>query len=122
MGWYFIRRGAWRRHMVCMIIAFLVCLFSLATSLIMLGLARSRGIHRLARGGLLSDSCLARSSGVCDLAIGHSYARSSFSSPMGPAHTNRALDNPYLAVRVGYRRSSLLNALQMGPSTGALEL
>jgi uncharacterized membrane protein YozB (DUF420 family) len=31
MGWYFIRRGAWRRHMVCMITAvissvcFLVC-------------------------------------------------------------------------------------------------
>jgi len=39
---------------------------------------------------------------------------------MGPAQANRALDDPNLAVRVGYRSSRLLNALQMVPSTGAL--
>ena len=39
---------------------------------------------------------------------------------MGPAQANRALDNPYLAVRVGYRRSSLLNALPMVPSPRSL--
>ena len=28
-GWYFIRRGAWRRHMVCMIIALISSVFFL---------------------------------------------------------------------------------------------
>jgi len=77
-------------------------------------------IHRLDRGGLLSDPCLARSAGVCDVAPGHSDACSGFSSPMGPAQADRALDDPHLAVRVGYRSSRLLNALQMVPSTCAL--
>ena len=39
---------------------------------------------------------------------------------MGPAQADRALDDPNLAVRVGYRSSRLLNALQMVSSTGAL--
>ena len=39
---------------------------------------------------------------------------------MGPAQADRALDDPNLAVRVSYRSSRLLNALQMVPSTGAL--
>ena len=39
---------------------------------------------------------------------------------MGPAQANRALDDPDLAVRVGYRSSSLLNALPMVPSTRSL--
>ena len=39
---------------------------------------------------------------------------------MGPAQADRALDDPNLALRVGYRSSRLLNALQMVPSTGAL--
>ena len=39
---------------------------------------------------------------------------------MGPAQADRALDDPNLAVRVGYRRSSLLNALPMVPSTRSL--
>ena len=39
---------------------------------------------------------------------------------MGPAQADRALDDPNLAVRVSYRRSSLLNALPMVPSAGAL--
>jgi hypothetical protein len=39
---------------------------------------------------------------------------------MGPAQADRALDDPNLAVRIGYRSSRLLNALQMVPSTGAL--
>ena len=72
------------------------------------------------RGGLLSDPCLARSAGVCDAALGHFDPYSGFSSPMGPAQADRALDDPNLAVRVGYRRSRLFNALQMVPSTGAL--
>ena len=41
---------------------------------------------------------------------------------MGPAQANRALDDPDLAVRVCHRRSGLLNALPMVPSTGALKL
>ena len=39
---------------------------------------------------------------------------------MGPAQADRALDDPNLAVRIGYRSSRLLNALQMVPSTGTL--
>ena len=39
---------------------------------------------------------------------------------MGPAQADRALDDPNLAVRVGYRSSRLLNALPMVPSAGAL--
>jgi len=77
-------------------------------------------VHRLDRGGLLSDPCLARSAGVCDAALGHFDACSGFSSPMGPAQAGRALDDSNLAVRVSYRSSRLLNALQMVPSTCAL--
>jgi len=77
-------------------------------------------IYRLDRWGLLSDASLARSAGVCDAAVGHFDTCSGFSSPMGPAQTNRALDDPNLAVRIGYRSSRLLNALQMVPSTGTL--
>ena len=121
-GWYFIRRGAWRRHMVCMIIALaLVCLFS--DWLHHLSCARWREIfriYRLDRWGLLSDPCLARSAGVCDAAVSHFDACSGFSSPMGPAQADRALDDPNLAIRIGYRSSRLLNALQMVPSTCAL--
>ena len=99
----------------------LVCLFS--DWLHHLSCARWREIfriYRLDRGGLLSDPSLARSAGVCDAAVGHFDACSGFSSPMGPAQADRALDDPNLAVRVGYRSPRLLNALQMVPSTGTL--
>ena len=99
----------------------LVCLFS--DWLHHLSCSRWREIfriHRLGRGSLLSDPGLARSAGVCDAAIGHFNACSGFSPPMGPTQTDRALDDPNLAVRVRYRSSRLLNALQMVPSTGAL--
>jgi hypothetical protein len=99
----------------------LICLFS--DWLHHLSCARWREIFRiygLDRGGLLSDPGLARSAGVCDAAVGHFDACSGFSSPMGPAQADRALDDPNLALRVGYRSSRLLNALQMVPSTGAL--
>jgi len=39
---------------------------------------------------------------------------------MGPAQADRALDDPNLAVRVGYWSSRLLDALQMVPAAGAL--
>jgi hypothetical protein len=99
----------------------LVCLFS--GWLHHLSCARGREIfriHRLDRGGLLSDPGLARSAGVCDAAVGRFDACSGFSAPMGPAQADRALDDPNLVVRVGYWRSSLLNALPMVPSTGSL--
>ena len=99
----------------------LVCLFS--DWLHHLSCARWREIfriHRLDRWGLLSDASLARSAGVCDAAIGYFDACSGFSSPMGPAQADRALDDPNLALRVGYRSFRLLNALQMVSSTGAL--
>jgi len=39
---------------------------------------------------------------------------------MGPTQAGRALDNPNLAVRFGYGRSSLFSALPMVPSTRSL--
>ena len=99
----------------------LVCLFS--DWLHHLSCARWREvfrIYRLDRWGLLSDASLARFAGVCDAAVGHFDACSGFSSPMGPAQADRALDDPYLAVRVGYRSSRLLNALPMVPSPRSL--
>ena len=77
-------------------------------------------IYRLARGGLLPDPGLARSVGVCDAAVGHFDACSGFSSPMGPAQADRALDDPNLALCVGHWSSRLFNALPMVPSAGAL--
>jgi hypothetical protein len=97
----------------------LVCLFS--DWLYHLSCARRREIfriHRLARGGLLSGPGLACPAGLCDAAAGDFDTRSRFSSPMGSAHADRALDDPNLALRVGHRGSRLFNALQMVPSTG----
>ena len=121
-GWYFIRRGAWRRHMVCMITALIssVCFHWLHH----LSCARWREIFRilrLDRRGLLSDARFPRSAGVCNVAAGHFDACSGFSSSMGPAQADRALDDPNLALRVSHRSSRLFNALQMVPSTGALK-
>jgi hypothetical protein len=99
----------------------LVCLFS--DWLHHLSRARWREIfriHRLDRGRLLSDPCLARSTGLCDAAVGRFDAHTGFPSPMGPAQADRALDDPNLAVRVGYWSSRLLDALQMVPAAGAL--
>src|SRR5262249_58034860 len=73
-----------------------------------------------ARGHLLSDPGLARPAGLHDAAVGHFDACSGFSSPMGPASADRALDDPNLALRVRHRSSRLFNALPMVPSIGAL--
>ena len=99
----------------------LVCLFS--DWLHHVSCARGREIfriHRLDRRGLLSDPGFARSAGVCDAAVGRFDAYSGFSSPVGPAQADRALDDPHLALRVGHWSSRLFNALPMVPSTGAL--
>jgi hypothetical protein len=99
----------------------LFCLFS--DWLHHLSCARWReilGIHRLDRGDLLSDPGLSRFAGVRDAAVGRFDPYSVFSSPMGPAQADRALDDPNLVVRVGYWRSCLLSALPMVPSTRSL--
>ena len=62
---------------------------------------------------LLSDPGLARSAGLCDAAVGHFDACSGFSSTMGPAQADRALDDPNLAVRLGDRCNRVFDALQM---------
>ena len=101
--------------------ATLVCLFS--DWLHHLSCARWREIfriHWLDRWRLLSDPGIARSAGLCDAAVGRFDACSGSSSAMGPAQTDRALDDSNLALRVGYWSSSLFNALQMVPSTGTL--
>ena len=99
----------------------LVCLFS--GWLHHLSCARWReifGIYRLDRGRLFSNSGLSRSIGVCDAAIGHFDARTGFSSQMGQAQADRALDDPDLAVRLDYRSSRLPNALPMVSSACSL--
>ena len=70
----------------------------------------------MARRGLLPDAGLARSSGICDVTAGDSYAHSGFSSPMGSARANRALDNAHLALCLYHRSASVFDALQMVPS------
>ena len=98
-----------------------ICLFS--DWLHHLSCARWREIFRiywLDCGGLLSDSGLARSAGVCDATVGHFDACSGFSSQMGPAQADRALDDPDLALRVCYRSSRLPNALPMVSSACSL--
>lgn len=77
-------------------------------------------IHRLDRGSLLSNAGYARSARICDAAVGRFDACSGFSSQMGPAQAHGALDDPDLAVRVGYRSHSLLNALPVVSTTRSL--
>jgi len=98
-----------------------VCLFSgWLRHLSCAGWREVFGIHWMARRGLLPDAGLARSSGICDVAVGDSYAHSSFSSPMGPARANRALDNTHLALCLYHRSACVFDALQMVPSSRAL--
>ena len=78
------------------------------------------GIYGLDCGDLLSDSGLARSARVCDATVGHFDACSGFSSQMGPAQADRALDDSDLALRVYHRSSRLLNAVPLVSSTYAL--
>jgi len=77
------------------------------------------GIHRLDRRGLLPDTGFARSACLCDVAPGDFDAYPGFSPQMGPAQTDRALDDPDLALRLCHRRVCLFNALQM-VSTGSV--
>ena len=74
------------------------------------------GIHRLDRRGLLPDARFARSPRLCDVAAGYHDARSGFSSPMGPARADRALDTPDLALCLCHRGARLFNAVQVVPS------
>jgi len=69
------------------------------------------GLHWLARRGLLPDAGLARSSGIFDVAADDSHAHSGFSSPMGPARANRALDSTHLALCLYHRSARVFDAL-----------
>ena len=74
------------------------------------------GIHRLDRRRLLPDTGIARSACLCDSAPGDFDANPGFSPPVGPAQTNRTLDDPDLALRLAHRGVCLFDALQMVPS------
>jgi hypothetical protein len=71
------------------------------------------GIHRLDCRRLLPDTGFACSACLCDVASRDFDACSGFSSPMGPAQADRALDHPNLAVCLGHRRACVFDALQM---------
>src|SRR5262245_20523390 len=77
-------------------------------------------IHGLARGILLSDPRFARTAGVRDAAVGDFDACSGFSSSVGPAQADRALDNPDLALCVCHRSSRLFDPVPMVPSASPL--
>lgn len=70
------------------------------------------------RSSLLPDTGVARFACFCDAASGDYYARSGFSPPMGSPQANRALDDSYLALRLGHRRARVLDALQVVSARG----
>ena len=70
-------------------------------------------IYRVDRRHLLSDAGFTRSACLCNVASGDYYTCSGFSSPMGSPQTNRTLDGPNLAIRLGHRSARLFDALQM---------
>ena len=117
-GWYLIRRGHWRRHVACMITAVISSSFFLA-GYIDLSRARRGKILRLYRAhgvDLFSDVDLTHPARLRHTPARHYDARSRFPAPLGPASTNRALDDADLALRVGHRRACLPHALQMVPA------
>ncbi len=122
MGWYFIRRGEWRRHMACMIMALLssVCfLVGYITYHARVGEKSSGYTGWLAAVYfpiLASHVLLA----FVTLAAGHFDACSGFSSPMGQAQADCALDGSNLALRLYHRSARVPGALQMVPSGHAL--
>src|SRR5438477_11014964 len=118
MGWYFIRRGAWRRHMACMITALIssVCfLVGYVTYHARVG-EKSSGYSGWLAAVYFPMLASHRSPCVCDVAAGCHDARSGFPPPMGPAHADRALDGPDLALCLCHRRARLFDAIHVVPS------
>ena len=70
------------------------------------------------RGYLLSDTGFARSACLCDTASGDYYPYAGFSPQMGSPQTNRALDDPDLALCLGHRRARIFDALQVVSARG----
>ena len=75
-------------------------------------------IYGMDRGYLLSATGFARSACRCDTALGDYHAYSGFSPQMGSPQTNRALDDPDLALCLGHRRARVFNALQVVSARG----
>ena len=78
-------------------------------------------IHRLDRRRLLPNTGFARSACLRDVASGDFDAYPGFSAPMGPAQTDRALDDSNLAVRFSHRCACLFNALQVVSSRNVMQ-
>ena len=70
------------------------------------------------RRNLLSNPGFARSACLCDAASGDYHIGSGFSPQMGSPQANRALDNPDMALRLGYRRARVFDALQVVSARG----
>jgi hypothetical protein len=71
------------------------------------------GIHGMDCRYLFSGTGFACPACFCDAASGDYHIGSGFSLQMGSPQANCALDNPDLALRLGYRRARVLDALQM---------
>src|SRR5262249_61573917 len=74
------------------------------------------GIDLLGCRRLLPDARFRRSPGVCGVAASDFDAGSRFSTPLGPARMDRALDNPNLAICLCHRRARLFDALRGVPA------
>ena len=70
------------------------------------------------RRNLLPDTGIARSACFCDPPSGDYDARSGFSPQMGSPQTNRALDDPDLALRLSHSGVRVLDALQVVSAGG----
>ena len=120
MGWYFIRHGAWRRHMTCMITAVASSACFLAGYIIYHAHVgeKSSGytgwIAAIYFPILASHVLLA----FVTLASGDYDAGSGFSPQMGSPQANRALDDPNLALRLSHRRVRVFDALQVVSARG----
>jgi len=75
-------------------------------------------IYGMDRGYLLSDIGFARSACLCDTASGDYYPYAGFSPQMGSPQTDRALDDPDLALCLGHRRARIFDALQVVSAGG----
>lgn len=65
------------------------------------------------RRHLFFDADLTRFARIRDSAPCHPHPHSGVFAPLGPAPTNRQMDNANLALRLSYRGPCLLHALQM---------
>ena len=113
-GWYFIRHGAWRQHMACMITAVISSTFFLTGYIVYHVRVGEKSSGYTGWLAAIYFPILATHVLLAFVTLPlDRHARSGFSSPLGSASAHRSLDASNLALRFGYGRVDLLYALQM---------